>query len=208
VSAQLREAPRRPTLTRVTPGSRLRWLVAVLGGAAACGPSFQMVYECDVRFEHCYALDQGAGPPEGKKDCWRDWLHGYTYGQSRDRIEFAATRFSELSLDPTLPNEDVRGPGPRRPDRVVAPVPTSAFAPPPNTSESHGPPEPSAAPARASASRLPGSDCAQTCGEKWNACRATCKDRACDPCDKAYRACMPACFHEEPAAGRPAKSAR
>jgi hypothetical protein len=176
------------------------------------------VYECDVRFEHCYALDQSAVQPDAKKDCWRDWLHGYTYGQSRDRIEFAATRFSELSLDPTLPNEDVRGPRPRRPERpVAAPVPTSAFAPPPNVAEGHIAQESSSSPVKtgtkdtsvhAAAPQAPGADCAQTCGEKWNACRATCKDRACDACDKAYRACMPGCFHEESATGHPAKGSR
>jgi len=181
----------------------------------ACGPSFQVVYECDVRFEHCYALDQSTVQPDAKKDCWRDWLHGYTYGQSRDRIEFAATRFSELSLDPTLPNEDVRGPRPRRPDRpVAAPVSTNAFAPPPNVSDGHGAPESPApparmatreAPAREAVVAAPGADCAQTCGDKWTACRSTCKDRACDACDRTYRACMPGCFREDSATGHPAK---
>jgi hypothetical protein len=186
------------------------------GGALACGPSYQMVYECDVRFEHCYALDQGAGVSDAKKDCWRDWLHGYTFGQSRDRVEFAATRFSELSLDTTLPNVDVQSPRPRRPDRpIAAPVPTNAFAPPPNISDGHNAPEPPASaaarevsPVRASMSQLPGADCAETCGNKWTTCRGSCKDHACDACDQTYRLCMPACFHEEAALGHPAKGSR
>src|SRR5580704_16522387 len=82
--------------------------LAAVGGSAACGPSFQAVYECDVHFEHCYALDQGGATVEAQKECWRDWLHGYTYGQSRDRVEYGGTRLSYLSLDPTLPSEDVR----------------------------------------------------------------------------------------------------
>lgn len=105
--------------------------VAATGAMAGCGPSFQAVYEGDVRFEHCYALDQSAVVPDYKKECWREWLHGYTYGQSSDRIEYAAARFSELSLDPTLPSVDT-GARPTKRSRTAAPMPTSAFAPPPN----------------------------------------------------------------------------
>ena len=212
----MRKTPARPTLARVTHARGLGCVLLVVAGAVACGPSFQVVYECDVRFEHCYAIDQSAVQPDAKKDCWREWLHGYTYGQSRDRIEFAATRFSELSLDPTLPNEDVRGPKPRRIEHpVAAPVPTNAFAPPPNVSDGKSSQESPASltkavakdpPVRDAPVRAPGSDCAQTCGDKWSACRAPCKDRACDACDKAYRGCMPACFHDEATAGHPPKS--
>ena len=99
-------------------------------GLLACGPSFQAVYECDVHFEHCYALDESGASVDQKKECWRDWLHGYTYGQSRDRVEYGGTRYSELSLDPTLPSEDQ--PSARAKHIVAAPVPTNAFAPPPN----------------------------------------------------------------------------
>src|SRR5580692_11137525 len=91
---------------------------------AASVPSFQAVYECDVHFEHCYALDQGGATVEAQKECWRDWLHGYTYGQSRDRVEYGGTRYSELSLDPTLPSED--SPSMRAKHIVAAPVPTKA----------------------------------------------------------------------------------
>src|SRR5580704_8341709 len=119
-------------------GSALLLLASLAG--VACWPSFQAVYEGVLHFEHCYALDQMNVGDEAKKDCWREWLRGYTYGQSNDRVEYAATRFSELSLDPTLPSEDTRDAGPRRPRRpestVAAPMPTNAFAPPPNMSAS------------------------------------------------------------------------
>jgi hypothetical protein len=187
-----------------------------VGAGAACGPSFQAVYEGEVRFEHCYALDQTTAPPDAKTDCWRDWLHVYTYGQSRDRIEYAATRFSELSLDPTLPSEDT-GARPRRARHVAAPMPTSAFAPVPNVA-GDGPSPASSAPAASSsaagtsgslpaqrvssesratpvAARVPGEECTSACAERWNACRRTCAD-ACDACDGQYRACVPACFRE------------
>jgi hypothetical protein len=192
-----------------------RALLLLAIGAVACGPSFQAVYECDVHFEHCYALDQGVGGPDPKKDCWRDWLHGYTYGQPRDRVEYAATRFSELSLDPTLPSEDVAVAHPRRSARsVAAPMPTNAFAPPPNTLEGHpvaAPPSETAAAAvrpPAAVMQAPGSECADACSVHWKGCRESCKDGACETCDRAYRGCMPACFREESDALHPAKGSR
>jgi hypothetical protein len=167
-------------------------------GVAACGPSFQAVYECDVRFEHCYALDQGPGSLEAKKLCWRDWLHGYTYGQSGDRIQYAAARFSELSLDPTLPKVESREARPTR--HSAAPVPTNAFAPPPNIAE-HVKPDATTAAAPTDAvrevmMRAPGSECADGCVQSWRVCHDSCTNGACDACDKAYRTCVPACFRE------------
>jgi hypothetical protein len=164
---------------------------ALAVAAIACGPSFQAVYECDVRFEHCYALDQGAAGPDAKKDCWREWLHGYTYGESRDRIEYAATRVSELSLGGTLPKEDRDVP--QRPRPMALPAPTNAFAPPPNVADHESPvaPVPRPAPAIVGA---PGEDCAQSCGSYWKTCRQSCKDAACEVCDHAYKLCMPSCF--------------
>jgi hypothetical protein len=181
--------------------------VVVLSALAvpACGPSFQAVYEGDVHFEHCYAIDQKNVTIEEKKECWRDWLRGYTYGQSNDRVEYAATRFSQLSLDPTLPTEEVRTP--HKEHTLAAPLPTSAFAPPPNINEveAKDPPDASVAPPEphpVKAQQLapaPGAECVKICDERWDACHAGCKDKPCEACDKAYRQCMPACFREAPA---------
>ncbi len=182
-------------------------LGAVLAGG--CGPSFQAVYECDVRFEHCYALDQTSATADAKKDCWREWLHVYTYGQSADRIEFAAARYSELSLDPTLPSEDT-GMRPRRPRIVAAPLPTNAFAPPPNVAgdgNAQPPPPPPPAPnvggdppppprVAPVAAHAPGQECTAACADRWSACRHGCADGACDGCDRSYRACVPSCFQD------------
>jgi hypothetical protein len=196
------------------PAALALWaLVAALaaGGAMACGPSFQAVYESDVHFEHCYALDEKNVSEDIKKDCWREWLRGYTYGQSNDRVEYAATRFSQLSLDPTLPSEDVRYAGAGRAHKsertIAAPLPTSAFAPPPNVNTL----EVRDASASVDSGRVrevhalaqaPGSECVAGCEDRWNGCRGGCKDRACDACDRTYRACMPTCFQE---AGAPHK---
>ena len=162
----------------------------------ACGPSFQAVYECDVHFEHCYALDERSVAIEAKKQCWRDWLHGYTYGQSGDRIEYAAARFSELSLDPTLPSVESRDARPGR--RAVAPVPTNAFAPPPKVAEHDVEPATDAQPHVDAvipvSARAPGAECAEGCAQSWKVCHESCADGMCSGCDKTYRACVPACF--------------
>jgi hypothetical protein len=170
---------------------RLGGLILVCGGLAACGPSFQAVYECDVHFEHCYALDESSASVDAKKECWRDWLHGYTYGQSRDRVEYGGTRYSQLSLAPTLPSEDVSSSQSKR--SLAAAVPTSAFAPPPNVIDGHAG---ALAPVTANA-RAPGAECGDQCAQHWTSCRSTCKGAGCDTCDQAYRACMPGCFHDE-----------
>jgi hypothetical protein len=180
-------------------------LVATGAGATTgCGPSFQAVYECDVNFEHCYALDQGSASPDAMKACWREWLHSYTYGQSRDRVEYAATRFSELSLDPTLPGEDTQT-RPKRVHSMVAPLPTSAFAPPPNLGAEHGEGPATVPPTVAGATgpprpvvvaQAPGEQCTAACAERWNGCRKGCTDGACEACDHAYKDCVPGCFQE------------
>jgi hypothetical protein len=194
---------------RIRCGAVLLGLAAVglFAGGTGCGPSFQAVYECDVRFEHCYALDQQAVVPDAKKQCWREWLHGYTYGQSRDRVEYAATRFSELSLDPTLPSEDTAS-RPRRPHNLTAPLPTSAFAPPPNLAgDGTVPPAMGQSPQQVVAagstphvvpasSQAPGEQCTEACAQRWNACRKGCTDGACETCDGAYKACVPGCFQD------------
>jgi hypothetical protein len=197
------------------PGLAAAAVALALAGAAACGPSFQVVYDGNVRFEHCYALDASPSAPlAARKDCWRDWLHSYAYGQSRDRIEYAATRLSELSLDQSLPTVEASRPqvaaagnAPHRARIVAAPVPTNAFAPPPSTmgDDKSAARPPDAANASALVPVAPGSDCANGCAMAWKTCRDVCADKTCDACDGGYKICVPACFHEPPAA--PASSA-
>ena len=201
--ARRRSAAETDGVTRLAAG-RVALALGVVA-ALGCGPSFQAVYECDVRFEHCYAVDMGRGSVDAKKTCWREWLRDYTYGQSSDRVEYAESRFSELSLDTTLPTLDT-GARPRRPRSAAAPMPTSAFAPPPNVAESKttsapavsaasaDPPQPVVAAVAPLGPRAPREDCTNACNDRWGACRHACNDGACDACDKTYRACVPACF--------------
>ena len=109
---------------------------ASLGGALACGPSFQAIYEGNARFEHCYALEENAQKPATEKvDCWRDWSEHYTYGQTRDRIHYATARYVALSQSASVPTDEammMAAPGmtPRQ-SNITAPAPTNAFEPPP-----------------------------------------------------------------------------
>jgi hypothetical protein len=185
----------------------LRFALFSAFAAVACGPSFQAVYEGDVRFEHCYALDDSSASLDAKKECWRGWLRSYTYGQSRDRVEYAGTRFSQLSLGPTLPSEEARDARPRRRASTTAPVPTNAFAPPPNLAASASAPA-AAAPEPPVTSRAPMVDCSNACAQHWFGCRSGCNGPTCDACDRTYRTCVPACFRDEPTSANPPHDAQ
>jgi hypothetical protein len=170
--------------------------------AAACGPSFQAVYECDVHFEHCNALDMSDVSPDTKTQCWREWLRGYTYGQSRDRVEFARARAAGLSPDEAASGPDGGGSPLAPPPVAAAPMPTTAFAPPPTVSEQRA-----SAPVASSGDggvAMPGARCADACEKKWASCHSSCKDHACAVCDRTYRSCMPPCFREDVEVGKPA----
>ena len=131
-----------------------------------------------------------------KKQCWFEWLHGYTWGQSRDRVEYAATRFSELSLDPTLPSLDP-GTRPTRPRITTAPLPTSAFAPPPNLAgDGVGQAGGTSSRMPPTSALAPGEQCTDACAQRWSTCRKGCADGACDACDGAYKTCVPGCFQD------------
>ena len=165
----------------------------------ACGPSFQAVYEGDVRFEHCYALDQSPAHVDAQEGVLAGWLHDYTYGQSRDRVEYARPALQRAVARPTLPSEDTQV----KHARIMAsPVPTSAFAPPPSLAE-HVTAESSASAATSkpppreaavAAARAPGEECSEGCSGYWKTCKAGCKGATCEACDRAYKLCVPGCF--------------
>ena len=185
--------------------------LAATAGALSCGPSFQAIYEGNARFEHCYALEERQQTPlDEKADCWHDWSTRYTYGQTRDRINYATARY--VALSQTIPTDEammMAAPGmTQRTSNITAPAPTNAFAPPPKVLEmpdasvgrpsrpseipvmvgtggssvdaGDGGPAPGSAP-------LPGTECAEGCSAKFRACGGP-------ACEKTYRACMRACM--------------
>lgn len=121
---------------------------AALGAAVAavaCGPGFQAVYEGNARFEHCYGLEETPqSTMREKADCWRDWSDHYTYGQTRDRIQYAIARYVALSQAPNVPTDEalmMAAPGVTpRVSTITAPAPSNAFAPPPKVLETDGGP--------------------------------------------------------------------
>lgn len=128
---------RRPTRLSLALAASAGAAAVALALGAGCGPSFQAIYEGDVRFEHCYALDENSSVAlRQKSDCWTDWLQHYTYGQTRDRVVYATARaraMSQLGQAPTDEAMMSAAPGEVPQSGITAPAPTSAFAPPPKT---------------------------------------------------------------------------
>src|SRR6187402_3892420 len=69
-----------------------------------CGPSFEAIQEGDLRFVHCDRLDLDPNiAPSHRLHCWREWRRMYTYGQTRDRVEYAQRRIAEVVSGDTEP---------------------------------------------------------------------------------------------------------
>jgi hypothetical protein len=186
-------------------------LVLVLSGigwALGCGPSVQSIYEGNVRFEHCYRLDLDVNiAPTHRHACWREWLRVYTYGQVRDRIEYARQRLAALEQgDNTRPALNLMAG--RRPEErswyLSEPAPTSAHAPPPPMwkPESPGSTPPAEPPASAEKpSTTPGEECSRDCRAAHASCNEECEGKAdaekpgkCASCDPDFKTCMRRCF--------------
>lgn len=192
-----------------------RWasFVVVAGAAFACGPSFQAIYEGDARFEHCYALEENPNVAMKQKgECWRDWLARYTYGQTRDRVMYAAARANAIRRAPELPTDEAlmhAAPGEiGQRNWGAGPSPTSAYTPPPKTwseqdggtfgsaaavdaSTPQGASSASASPIAANPPPLAG--CTGECERAWGTCQSACKQAPCDSCTKSYKSCLRTC---------------
>jgi hypothetical protein len=184
-----------------------------IGWVSGCGPSVQSIYEGNVRFEHCYRLDLDVNiAPTHRLACWREWLRIYTYGQVRDRIEYARQRVGALEQgDTTRPSLNLTAD--RRPEErswyLSEPAPTSAHAPPPpmwkaESPTASGPPPPASASAEPAPKPrpAPGEDCSRDCRADLEACNEDCatdagtgKPKKCQSCEPDYKKCMRRC-HE------------
>ncbi len=166
-------------------------------GVIACGASINAVYEGDVRFEHCMALeDEPGATPTTRKSCWDEWVAYYTYGQTRDRMDYARRRQrqlvegGELRDDPATRNALAQ--------RAV-PEPTTVSAPPPMILTdagvlSDGGPD-GASSAQVAVPEPPAAACASPCRDAWTPCKQACTNAACEKaCERKYRACMRRCF--------------
>jgi hypothetical protein len=189
-----------------TPGpralttGRVGLVLLALAFPSACGTGLNALYEGDVRFEHCMALDsQRDVKPTLRKACWEEWAKFYTFGQTLDRIDYANLRMKQLSGASDFDEAEWTPAEPPKPAAV--PEPTSAIAPPPLLLASDaGPSDASADADDASADAQtdaapPGSACGDACKTAWSDCRAPCTKAACEAaCEKKYKACMRKCF--------------
>ena len=189
---------RRVPLPSVYP-RRLLAAVILGAGAISCGASIQAVYEGDVRFEHCMAVDaQPDVKPAIPSTCWEEWLKFYTFGQTRDRIEHARTRVKQLSAASDFTEAEWKA---QKPNSGAVPDPTSVTAPPPmlltvdGGARDGGAAVDSGTADAAPAVVLPGADCAGDCQQGYAACRKECKTDACQKtCATKYKRCMKRCY--------------
>ncbi len=189
--------------------------LALLGTffALACGPSFQTIYENDARFEHCYALDESGASLDQKSKCWADWKGHHTFGQTRDRVEYAQARVVALSQSDVPTDEAMMQAAPGEvgeSSKLTAPAPTNAFAPPPQAMDSDAGARsqapfaamsamtatqpPSAFDAGASV-RPPGAACSDDCARVWQDCKSAQPNSSdAKKCDTPYDRCVVGCL--------------
>jgi len=178
------------------PGSVLRrstTLLAFVLLLAGCGPSFEILAEGDLRFVHCDRLDLDPKiAPSHRLHCWREWRRAYTYGQTRDRVEYAQRRIAEVVSGDTespfqLPaGEALAGrhrvrPGVRLDPVSVAPAERAAVGEPSPLSLLALSPEEAA--------------CRTRCEAAHAACSPGCETRptGCLRCEQPLEACLGQC---------------
>jgi hypothetical protein len=165
------------------------WLAAVLASSGvSCGPSFEAVYEGNVRFEHCYRLDRDAEIASSHREyCWKQWVHAYTYGQPQDRVEYAKRRIRVLRGEPPPGSRDQAS---LWTGAAAADSARPAAGPSPISVASEVPA------AKPSSEELPGDGCATSCRSALSECRKGCQTapKGCAPCEPDYNSCMRRCF--------------
>jgi hypothetical protein len=136
-----------------------------------------MIYEGNVRFEHCYRLDLDVSiVPSHRHACWQDWMSRHTYGQSGDRLAHARRRLEELSRgnQATLP---LLGDAGIEQKQVSAPVPMPTnihSAPPPKVPELKPVATPAVSAIAPTKLLAPETDCAKACQGQWEECSPAC----------------------------------
>jgi hypothetical protein len=181
------------------PALVLCWIVA------GCGPSFEAIQEGDLRFAHCDRLDLDPNISSSHRlHCWREWRRVYTYGQTRDRVEYAQRRIAEVvSGDADSPFELPSGQG-LRPAAAGPAEPSPLHSPPPavvpladdTATAASGELEP---PASGGKPEAPGATCLSRCEAARTACEPGCatQPRGCADCESSFQACVGDCKSTE-----------
>jgi len=181
-----------PAVSRLSVGWASAISLTAIIANGGCGASVSSIYEGDVRFEHCMALDArpAVNGPQ-RRQCWIEWVRYYTYGQTQDRVEYAVAHASGTERVEKESESPV----------LAAPEPTSAFAPPPmmiQPASDAGTPAPppststSGPPTGAGAPIDP--SCQADCAEARADCRTSCQGGSCEKsCSGKHNRCLERC---------------
>jgi hypothetical protein len=167
--------------------------LALLG----CGPSFEAIQEGNLRFAHCDRLDLDPNiAPSHRLHCWREWRRVYTYGQTRDRVEYAQRRIAEVVSGDTEPTFVLPTGGERRRDTRHDSSVLSPEVPPPAVVAAP------ATPAAGTPTNGSNTDvdpaCRSRCEADQAGCAPGCETRptGCQPCRPSLEACLNECQSE------------
>jgi hypothetical protein len=160
---------------------------------AGCGPSFEAIQEGDLRFAHCDRLDLDPNISASHRlHCWREWRRVYTYGQTRDRVEYAQRRIAEVVSGDTEPPFELPSGSSRRPDADRAVAPNPVHRPPPAVVPLAGT---ESALTRDAAEGPFGPGCRSRCEAGRAACAPDCETQArgCQDCERTFETCLANC---------------
>jgi hypothetical protein len=163
-------------------------------GAVGCGPSFEAIQEGDLRFAHCDRLDLDPNISASHRlHCWREWRRVYTYGQTRDRVEYSQRRIAEVVSGDTGPPFELPSPMSRRADVIPAGEPNPLHNPPPAVAPMAD--DTGVAPPGGPAATADGPSCVARCEAARSECTPGCeaRQRGCGDCDSSFEACLGDC---------------
>ncbi len=164
----------------------LRFTALGLPLLLGCGLNLRYVVEGDMRFEHCYRLDDDTHTSvDEKRRCWREWTVAYQKGQDNSRIAYATERLRAL-------DGSAAGVAPSA-SAAVATVSTEAT---PKAATPYAPPPATASGSEVSLSAsITLSACGQTCAKSWQGCTVTCSGvtTCLGTCEDSYRGCLKGC---------------
>lgn len=168
-------------------------LVLSLGAAAlalaGCGANMRNVVESDMRFEHCYRLDEDPTTPlDQKRGCWREWSARYAKGQDRSRVRYAQDRI--VVLDDAAGGVTLQSTSGPATESTQGPSPSSPYVVPPSVAPK------STTDAEALAPRRALEACTDACTRGFRACTQECSgaDACGGYCEDRYRGCLKGCL--------------
>lgn len=137
------------------------------------------------------ALDaQSDVKPTLRRECWEEWIRYYTFGQTRDRMDYARRRQRQLGLASDFDEADWAPPANTG---ASVPEPTDVLAPPPAMMiQDAGAPISPVEDASADAGRAV--SCGQACESALRQCVDACTTGSCEKsCSARFKACSRKC---------------